>query len=661
MKTTTAWRRRPAGLLIAAAVAISVTAAYPARVATAASPTKITAAASPAAPEPTINVHPNAGQRPISRQIFGANNNYAANGSGMYDPSKGRVYPSFVKQTKQSGFNAMRFPGGTMANTYHFTRAIGPEADRTPNVNGVLSDPEPLDNNFGPDEYGRFLDQTGMTGDLMLNFGTGTPAEAAAFVEYMTAKVGTNPDGGKAWARVRARNGHPAPYHIAWAEVGNEMAFGGQQYWMSGAATTSCSAKVNCLSANGGTTHFTKQPAVGYADWRSSASLSDASTGQTFYVRYPRVKPGSQIVYVGGTPWRQVPSIDSAPAGGHVYQLNYATGAIRFGDSTHGAIPPDGDQITVTFDSGPHKGFDAFYAAIKKADPGIKVCASLFDDEFLQLMGSTRKYDCVVQHEYKSGPSSKLSPQDFHDQLMFASKQLGQNLASLQDSIRHAAGARAAHISTVVTEFGELGSPAPVGTEHYHLSLDQGLYVADLLRHWAELGVPLAEKAKLTDYVWSPAPPSTQSVGFPENAMIAGPSPYAVLTPTAQVMRLLSTMTGSTFVNSDVPNNPSRKTSSGTPLYALTTLASRDRAGHLYLTVINRDTTDNVQAKVNTGSFVHTRRAVIGEVDGPSYLSYNTPSDRHVVSLTRKTRTVGRGDFDYTFPAHSVTTIELSQ
>lgn len=651
MKTITTWWRRSAGPLIAAAVMTCTAAVYP-------------AASTAAAPEPTISVHPEDGWHPISRQIFGGNNNYGANGSGMYDPAKGRVYPSFVAQTKQSGFQSMRFPGGTMANTYHFARAIGPQDGRTPNMNGVLNDPEPLDNNFGPDEYGRFLDQTGMTGNLMLNFGTGTPGEAAAFVEYMTAKVGTNPDGGTAWAAIRARNGHPAPYHIEYAEVGNEMYASDQQYWMSGSATTPCPHKVNCLYANGGTTHFTDQPTGGYADWRASASMSDGTADQTFYARYPAVKPGSQTVYVAGTPWNQVPDIESAPAGAQVYQLDNATGAIRFGNGDHGAIPPDDDQITITYDSGPHQGFDAYYAAIKKTNPAIKVCTALFSDEFLQLMGSTRNYDCVVQHEYVhpgQGPSNSMSAPDFHDELLLQSETLDHDLADLQASIRQYAGPRAADISTVITEYGALGSTSPKGTEHYRLSLDLGVFVADLLRHWAERGVPLAEKAKLTDYVWSPAPPSTRSVGFPENAMIAGPAPGAVLTPTAQIMQLLSTMTGPTFVSSDVSNNPVRTTSSGTPLDALTTLASRDADGHLYLTVINRDRDNDVQAKVSTGSFTHASQAVIGRVDGPSYLSYNTPQHRDVVKLTRQSHGVGTGEFDYTFPAHSVTTIELSQ
>lgn len=140
--------------------------------------------------------------------------------------------------------------------------------------------------------------------------------------------------------------------------------------------------------------------------------------------------------------------------------------------------------------------------------------------------------------------------------------------------------------------------------------------------------------------------------------MIAGPAPGAVLTPTAQIMQLLTTMTGPTVVSSDVSNNPVRATSSGAPLDALTTLASRDQDGHLYLTVINRDRDNGVQAKVSTGSFTHASQAVIGRGDGPSYLSYNTPQHRDVVKLTRQGHGVGTGDFDYTFPAHSVTTIE---
>lgn len=615
---------------------------------------------SPSAAVTTITVRPGSGEHPLSPQIFGGNNNYASDGSGMYDAQSHQVYAKFTEQVTTAGFRAMRFPGGTMANTYHFTRAIGPQSRRTDNVDGVPTDPEPLGNTFGPDEYGAFLDKANLTGDIVVNFATGTPGEAAGFVEYMTAPVGTNPNGGVAWADVRARNGHPAPYNVKYWEVGNELSNSDERYWMSGSASTSCTVQTDCLYANGGMTHFTRQKAVGYADWRESAALSTGAADQTFYIRYAPVVPESQTVYVDGAAWEPVTDLGTAAPGDHVYRIDASQGNIFFGDGTHGAVPPSGAAITVTYDSGPHAGFSGFYSAMKAANPHIKVCSSVFSTEFLNLMGSSRPYDCVVQHEYTAGPASTLGADDYHDQLMLAPDQLGAKLASLRSSIRKAAGPRAAGISTVVTEYGQLGSGHPAGTQHYHLSLDQALFVADMLRNWAQLDVPLAEKAKLTDYVWSPPPPASQNVGFPENAMIAGPGPDTVVEPTAKVVQLMSHMTGSRFADSDISGNPTRTISNGATLPALTTLASRDQAGHLYLIVINRDTGNNVTATINTMQYQHTHSVRVETLNAASFLSYDTPENPNVVQLAQRVQNIDTGAFSYTFPAHSVTAFQLT-
>ena len=47
--------------------------------------------------------------------------------------------------------------------------------------------------------------------------------DAADLVEYLNAPQGSHPNGGTAWADVRAKNGHPEPYGIRYFEIGNEM------------------------------------------------------------------------------------------------------------------------------------------------------------------------------------------------------------------------------------------------------------------------------------------------------------------------------------------------------------------------------------------------------------------------------------------------------
>ena len=57
----------------------------------------------------------------------------------------------------------------------------------------------------------------------MYSLGRGNAQDAADLIEYLNAQVGTNPNGGIDWAKVRADNGHPQPYNVRYFEIGNEM------------------------------------------------------------------------------------------------------------------------------------------------------------------------------------------------------------------------------------------------------------------------------------------------------------------------------------------------------------------------------------------------------------------------------------------------------
>ena len=80
-----------------------------------------------------------------------------------------------------------------------------------PNWGGVTES-----NAFGTHEFMDFLDQIGAEAYLSVNVGSGTPQEAAEWLEYLTAAQPTT------LAKERAANGHPAPYKIAYLGIGNE-------------------------------------------------------------------------------------------------------------------------------------------------------------------------------------------------------------------------------------------------------------------------------------------------------------------------------------------------------------------------------------------------------------------------------------------------------
>jgi alpha-N-arabinofuranosidase len=109
----------------------------------------------------------------------------------------------------------VRWPGGCFADEYHWRDGIGPRAKRPVTLNtnwgGV-----PESNAFGTHEFLDFAEMIGADAYINANLGTGSPREMAEWLRYMTSDKST------ALTAERARNGHPAPWKIAYFAVGNE-------------------------------------------------------------------------------------------------------------------------------------------------------------------------------------------------------------------------------------------------------------------------------------------------------------------------------------------------------------------------------------------------------------------------------------------------------
>lgn len=109
----------------------------------------------------------------------------------------------------------VRWPGGCFADEYHWRNGIGPRDQRpatlNPNWGGVI---EP--NTFGTHEFMDFVEQIGADAYLSINVGSGTPAEAADWLEYLTTPQPT------ALAKQRAANGRAEPWPVPMLGIGNE-------------------------------------------------------------------------------------------------------------------------------------------------------------------------------------------------------------------------------------------------------------------------------------------------------------------------------------------------------------------------------------------------------------------------------------------------------
>ncbi|MFD2393278.1 hypothetical protein ACFSSF_04795 [Dietzia aerolata] len=177
-----------------------------------------------------------------------------------------------MANARSTGVSMLRYPGGTVANTFRWKRAIGPREDRRCQTGG--GDGAPLDSTIGPDEHMALVEQMGAETTMVVNFATATPQEAADWVSYMNAPVGTSP-----WADLRAEHGHPEPYGVTWWEVGNEPDVGDQAYWMEQDASILPGEHPERAHkyAHGGTTEFTDQPLTTDCDRRADAQISDGS------------------------------------------------------------------------------------------------------------------------------------------------------------------------------------------------------------------------------------------------------------------------------------------------------------------------------------------------------------------------------------------------
>jgi alpha-L-arabinofuranosidase len=159
----------------------------------------------------------------IDRNVFGQFAEHL--GGGIYDgiwvgknstiPNVRGIRSDVVAALRALRVPTVRWPGGCFADEYHWRDGVGPASKRRSTVNSNWGGAAES-NAFGTDEFMDFIDQIGSDAYISLNVGSGTVGEAAAWMAYMTADARTSA------GHERAANGHPAPYTVRFAGIGNE-------------------------------------------------------------------------------------------------------------------------------------------------------------------------------------------------------------------------------------------------------------------------------------------------------------------------------------------------------------------------------------------------------------------------------------------------------
>jgi alpha-N-arabinofuranosidase len=182
-----------------------------------------TALSHAAAPRATVTVHADRPGAVINPDIYGQFVEHL--GRGVYEgiwvgpdsriPNTRGIRNDVVAALRKIHVPLVRWPGGCFAENYHWRDGIGPREQRPRGVNVAWGD-EPETHQFGTHEFMDFAEQVGAKPYISVNVASGSPAEAQAWMQYLTGPANS------AAGQERARNGHPEPWKVPFIGIGNE-------------------------------------------------------------------------------------------------------------------------------------------------------------------------------------------------------------------------------------------------------------------------------------------------------------------------------------------------------------------------------------------------------------------------------------------------------
>lgn len=183
----------------------------------------------------SVTVLPDRVLRGLPATTLGSNIQFINGGDGILEPATGELREAAVAELAELNLGTLRFPGGSLSPGYHWRDGVGPRGSRPPGTS--YFDGSPVANDYGTDEHMELCRRLGAEAAITVNFESGTPQEAANWVEYLNGEVPGEvppewtvgswgggdqaPPGYFAW--LRSVFGHPEPYGVTRWEVGNEV------------------------------------------------------------------------------------------------------------------------------------------------------------------------------------------------------------------------------------------------------------------------------------------------------------------------------------------------------------------------------------------------------------------------------------------------------
>ena len=139
-------------------------------------------------------------------------------------PNDGGLRLDTIEAFRQLQVSVIRWPGGTLADTYHWQDGIGPRSQRPRTWNYFFGGEQT--NHFGTDEFLRFCELVGAEAWIKINPITATLGDTVKWMQYCNYAGNTD------WSDLRRQNGHPQPYGVKYWSIGNETspAFSPEEY-----------------------------------------------------------------------------------------------------------------------------------------------------------------------------------------------------------------------------------------------------------------------------------------------------------------------------------------------------------------------------------------------------------------------------------------------
>lgn len=134
---------------------------------------------------------------------------------GHFDSDKDGFRKDVIQYVKDLNLSLVRYPGGNFVSGYNWKDGIGPKELRPTRLDRAWKTIET--NQIGIDEFYDWTKKSNTEIFAAVNMGTGTPQDAADFVEYCNFPKGTY------WSDLRRKNGHEEPFNIKTWCIGNEM------------------------------------------------------------------------------------------------------------------------------------------------------------------------------------------------------------------------------------------------------------------------------------------------------------------------------------------------------------------------------------------------------------------------------------------------------